>query len=144
MDLRAYIEERSIPIPFAGCWMWLQSLGSHGYGNATLGRERRVETAPRVAYRAFKGPITPGAVVQHSCDSKWCVNPDHLSLGTHATNALDKQVKGRAAKKLSPDDVRAIRALSGLGVRQIDIARRFAIDRALVAAIFRNKIWRHV
>lgn len=30
--MRKYIEDRSIPEPMTCCWIWLASLGSHGYG----------------------------------------------------------------------------------------------------------------
>lgn len=102
MPSRAYIYERSIPIPHVGCWLWLLSPGSHGYGQAWNGAT--ITTAHRMAYEAFVGPIPGKMLVQHSCDSKWCVNPDHLSLGTDASNAEDKRRKGRAAKKLTPSD----------------------------------------
>lgn len=93
--LREYIEARCVPVPFTGCWMWLLSIGTHGYGQAYT-TDKRVTTAHRVSFMAFKGPIPDGLLVQHSCDNKWCVNPDHLSLGTDKTNSDDKHRKGRA------------------------------------------------
>lgn len=41
--------------------------------------------------------FTMGGVVMHSCDNPHCVNPDHLTLGTHALNHADKTAKGRQA-----------------------------------------------
>ncbi|MBA3843622.1 MAG: HNH endonuclease [Actinobacteria bacterium] len=132
-----------MPIPFCGCWMWLRSIGSHGYGNAKVpGANGTV--AHRVSYRAFKGPIPKGMLVQHSCDQKWCVNPDHLSLGTDATNAVDKQIKGRAAKKLRPADVHQIRELLDTGMPMLRIARRFGVDPALIPRIRDGHVWRHL
>lgn len=96
--LREYIEARCIPVPFVGCWMWLRSFGSHGYGNACKPGVG-VTVAHRVSFEAFNGPIPDGMLVQHSCDNRWCVNPNHLSLGTDATNALDKQLKGSRGKE---------------------------------------------
>ena len=58
----------------------------------------------------------------HSCDHPWCVNPEHLLVGTHKDNMADCIAKGRRAKrhnphrphsrlrKLTDDQVRAIRA----------------------------------
>lgn len=38
--------------------------------------------AHRVAYELRNGPIPEGQQVHHTCEHKWCVNPDHLSLTT--------------------------------------------------------------
>ena len=76
---REYIEKHSIPIPVGkGCWLWLLSPGSHGYGQAWCPEKRTVTTAHRIAYQVFVGDIPPGMLIEHSCDNKWCVNPDHL------------------------------------------------------------------
>ena len=116
MSVREYIEARCMPVPFSGCWLWLKSVGTHGYGNATRG-----DTAHRVSFRAFKGSIPPGMIVQHSCDERLCVNPDHLSLGTHQTNCDDKMRKGRGGympgrprqryTKLTPGEIVSIRCI---------------------------------
>ena len=140
MTRREYIEARSIPIPFAGCWLWLRSVGSHGYGQGTGGGQR-VTVAHRLSYEAFKGPIPTGMLVQHSCDNKWCVNPDHLSIGTDATNAIDKQKKGRAAKKLTAEQARG--ALAGVGTHQ-SIADNIGISKSMVQRIRAGLAWTHV
>lgn len=58
IDRREYIIARSIPIPFAGCWLWLMSFGRHGYGlvNRDLMPDDRSGTAHRmgVTYRDGK------------------------------------------------------------------------------------------
>lgn len=138
---RAYIEDRSIPIPEAGCWLWLLSFGSHGYGNACAAGER---VAHRVAFVAFVGAIPAGMLVQHTCDNKWCVAPHHLRLGTDATNAFDKQMKGRAARRLTVEVVREIRrrVIAGAPVRTV--ARAFSVSQRLVQRIRDNRIWQHV
>ncbi len=78
--MRKYIEDRCIPEPMTGCWIWLASIGSHGYGQ-TCEPGRGVTVAHRTSYRAFVGEIPDGMLVQHSCDNHWCVAPHHLSLG---------------------------------------------------------------
>lgn len=47
--------------------------------------------------------LAPGAVVMHSCDNRSCVNPDHLSVGTHRANVHDAIKKGRHAIAFGPD-----------------------------------------
>lgn len=98
-EARALIEAHSIPIPFAGCWMWLRSFHNGGYGQQWfgVGQDRRLYLVHRLSFEAFKGPIPAGMLIQHSCDNRWCCNPEHLSLGTDATNARDALLKGRTA-----------------------------------------------
>ncbi len=152
--LREYIEARSIPIPFAGCWLWLLSFGNHGYGNVSRSRTStgKSGTAHRLSHEAFKGPIPDGMLVQHSCDNRWCVNPDHLSAGTDQTNVDDMYRKGRAnragrefpphpKRKLTVDEVLAIRA-SGESLSAL--SRRFGIWKRAIHLIKKRATYRNV
>lgn len=151
MSLREYIEARSIPVPFAGCWLWLASLGSHGYGNARYPGGPNT-TAHRVAYEAFKGPIAIGLLVQHSCDNKWCVNPDHLSLGTDRSNSDDKHRKGRAnleSRRFRPHPLRKLTDAQVVAIRMCKephrrTAMRFGVDDAVIQRIRRGQHYREV
>lgn len=150
MSLRSYIEERSIPVPFAGCWLWLLSCGSHGYGQAYLSKSCRVTTAHRVAYEAFRGSIPPGMLVQHKCDQRWCVNPDHLELGTDKTNCDDKVRKGRDGREKKIGCVAVNRALTLAEASTIrvshgtqrDIAARFGTNQRTVNLIRQGLIYK--
>ncbi|MEN5115875.1 HNH endonuclease signature motif containing protein [Luteimonas sp. TWI662] len=88
------IQERSIPVPEAGCWLWTRSVGSNGYGRDSTGKHSYVE-AHRSSFIAFKGQIPDGLCVCHRCDTPSCVNPDHLFLGTRSENLRDAYRKGR-------------------------------------------------
>jgi hypothetical protein len=142
MSLCEYIEARCIPEPNSGCWLWLLSIGTHGYGQASM-PGARVTTAHRVSYIAFKGAIPDGLLVQHSCDNKLCVNPDHLSLGTDKSNSDDKHRKGRATLESRVFTPRADRLLTDAqadDVRNsnepyIVVARRLGIDSSIVRSI---------
>ena len=92
-QVAAIIESRSEAVTESGCWIWMRSTASHGYGDFRL--NYKLFLAHRASYEAFVGPIPDGMFVLHRCDVKQCVNPDHLFLGTNADNMADKEAKGR-------------------------------------------------
>ena len=86
-------EERYIPEPSSGCWIWLGHLsGSSGYGYLDV--DGRSERAHRYSYTMHKGVIPNGLVIDHLCRMPWCVNPDHLEAVTQKTNVQRGNVTG--------------------------------------------------
>lgn len=83
-----------------GCWLWQGSVRGYGYGCITIGsrtdKSRRNAQAHRVCYEQFVGPIPDGLVLLHECDTPACINPKHLSPGTHKDNWKDMHKKGRS------------------------------------------------
>jgi len=148
--LPEWIEQRSMPVTECGCWIWMMCIHREGYG---LSKKIRGNTrAHRISWIAHNGPIPAGLNVLHHCDIPACVNPDHLFLGTHQDNVADKMKKHRAARgtdhglaKLNEQQVAEIRA-SDLSHRgsQRKLARQYGVDKALIRAIRRREIWRHV
>ena len=42
--------------------------------------------------------VPPGMQVNHRCDNKRCVNPNHLYVGTQLDNMHDRRDRGRIPK----------------------------------------------
>ena len=85
-----------------GCWLWTGGKRStSGYGvfqlhlDTPYGRAILLVAAHRLAYTLAVGPIPPGAILLHSCDTPACVRPDHLRPGTRRENSQDMISRGR-------------------------------------------------
>jgi hypothetical protein len=81
-----------------GCWLWRGIRGDSRvdfYGSATRwGRNIHVH---RLSYELHVGPIPPGLHVLHHCDTKACVRPDHLYVGSQSANMRDVWRRQRQA-----------------------------------------------
>lgn len=133
------IERRIEVDPSSGCWLCSLALQGGGYCQIDAGGGR-IGLVHRVSYVWHKGPIPAGAKVLHTCDVRRCCNPDHLWLGSDADNSRDACMKGRRARKLTPDDVSCIRVMPG---PQVAIGHRFGVSRSLVSMIRTGATWRH-
>ena len=103
-----------------GCWPWLLSKRSTGYGQVNMGKSHGPSLAAhRVAYELANGPIPSlngvdhrGTVIMHTCDNSVCCNPKHLRAGTQSENLADMHRKGRlvATPRMTKEQVKMIDA----------------------------------
>lgn len=66
------------------CWIWTSKTNNHGYGMFYF--NGRMELAHRISHLLHIGPIPAGLVIDHLCNTKACVNPDHLNATTFRAN----------------------------------------------------------
>lgn len=134
-----------------GCWYWTGAIYKNGYGQ--IGFNRKHQTVHRLSYELHKGKIPKHLCVLHSCDNRLCVNPDHLSLGTHKENTKDMIKKGRkplflgenaSASKLRNEDVLNIRASYIGGESMISLAKKYGVRYQSIGAIIYRRTWKHI
>lgn len=77
-------QDRYVPEPNSGCWLWTSYLNKSGYGQIRHGKTS--SRAHRVIYEAHRGKIPDGLTLDHKCSVRCCVNPDHLEPVTIAEN----------------------------------------------------------
>lgn len=138
--------DRIMPEPMSGCWLWTGAIFNLGYGKVFW--DGKFQKATRIAYRIFKGADPGPLFVCHKCDNPYCVNPDHLFLGTGAENSADMAAKGRSSQGerngqsvLTEADVLAIRAdPRGLS----DIGRAFGVTPTMISHIKKRIAWAYL
>ena len=140
------------PEPNSGCWLWAGAIGSGGYGH--LGINRTIKLAHRISWEIHRGKIPRGLCALHKCDNRFCVNPDHIFLGTRGDNAKDMAAKGRAKAVRGSKNVRSkLTEQKVLDMRRIrrdhgtsyaEIARVFGVSPTLTYYVVSGRHWRHV
>lgn len=133
------------------CWEWTGNKPDGRYGHFSV--RGKIVKAHRWIYELCCGPIPEGMVIRHKCDNPSCVNPRHLTIGTHQDNINDRQERGRYAdrqgekhplRKISEADVHDIRRAAELGESHRSIAERFRIGSQQVGKIVRRENWGHI
>jgi hypothetical protein len=149
------------PEPNTGCWVWGGGKQLSGYGVFRLNNTTNT-IAHRAAVLLLKEPLERGKEINHLCNNKWCVNPDHLEQVTHQENIdyRDKcggtlrgeewykvhsntRPKGEAhaSSKLTEEAVKYIRqSTEKTGV----LRKRFNVSGSLIRAVRRGEGWKHI
>jgi hypothetical protein len=148
-----------------GCWLWMGSISTRGYGRFKKGRKHFY--AHRFALSLALGrDFMPGEFACHGCDNPPCVRvgPGHIFAGSAKDNTADAKSKGRLAvqdsaffrrrrvpcgeshprARLTDTIVREIRQLRTDGLTQQAIADRFGLRQTDVSRILSGHAWGHV
>lgn len=82
----------------AGCWEWKGSRSEKGYGLIKVdGKSRRAHRVAAMLWLGFD--IDSDLYICHKCDNPPCCNPDHLFIGTHQDNMLDRVIKSGSLER---------------------------------------------
>lgn len=129
------------------CWNWTGHRTAKGYG--VFAPAKKVQhRAHRFALHAYLGR-KPRGLVLHSCDNPACVNPKHLSEGTHRENMQQMAERRRAARgprhpkaKLTTAKAVAINVLHrGGDYSTRELAAMFGVHQSTVAALVLGQLW---
>lgn len=145
MSITSRIEQSIERIPFSGCWVWMKSTGSHGYGQMMF-PDKKPRLVHRLAYESYIGSIPEGKHVLHHCDVRSCCNPKHLFIGTPKDNMQDCKKKGRNSPppvgtnwKLTADQRSEIKRRRLSGEDYKSLATEFSVHPSRILQIARGK-----
>ena len=107
----------------------------------------------RFVYEECYGPIGEGLLVRHKCDNRYCINPEHLEIGTHADNMKDMYTRKRQrhyygqehpAAKLTEKDVIEILKYLEKGVSGYKLAEKYGVGKTAIFDIKEGNKWKHL
>ena len=86
-----------------------------------------------------------GTELEHKCDNRMCINPEHLETGSFAENSKDMVERGRSCKgskngkaKLTDSDIEKILRARELDLQETEIAYIFGVNRVQINRILNN------
>ena len=137
------------------CWLWTHYLMKNGYATMSIGgRQGSKLLVHRLSLyhhtqdtESFNNQLI---LARHSCRNRHCVNPQHLSWGTHKdNNGIDKVRDGTDGKgdrhsqnKLTETQVREIRTRTDK--LQKDLAIEYGVKPKTISAIVCRYSWKHI
>lgn len=148
--------KRLMSLTIAGdnnCIVWTRTTNQDGYGRVRI--LDSLESAHRMsflAYHRMKGDVYNTKVeLMHSCNNRQCINPLHLSPGSHLQNMQSTVFPNREGSrnvkaKLTEADVIEIRrrvAAKEFGAFT-ELAREFGVSATTVKRIAKGILWTHV
>lgn len=137
---------RKAPFPYikrgtgfsSPCWSWQWKLTPDGYGQ--IERDGRLQRAHRYYYEKKFGVVPKGKELDHLCEVRFCVNPDHLEPVSPAVNVYRSK-----AAKLNPELVKQVKAVYDAGLHsQKSVGKQFGISQSQVCRIVNGTAWREI
>lgn len=141
-DVQRFWSKVDKPYAAMDCWLWTDGLDKEGYARMWLWGHKAA--AHRIAWALHHGEDpAPGLVIDHTCGTRMCVNPDHLEAVTQQENLRRAHVhqpcvaghdakhrtNGRCAQCYRERADRIRRAAKMLGITQTEYKQRYGWRR---------------
>lgn len=129
------------------CWLWTGCKTAKGYGSFKVMPKSVLATHIALAEAGFARPQAPNNHALHSdnCESRLCVNPNHLRWGSNAENMADmvrlgRQMRGETHNKakLTAEQAAFIRQST---LPQSALISMFGLASSAISNIRRGKKW---
>jgi uncharacterized protein (DUF433 family) len=122
-----------------GCLVWCGT-GTPNHGTI-MRDDKTTGFVHRVMYEHYHGcQLTGKQVVRHTCDNGFCVNKEHLIIGTQRDNVLDMIKRGRGGRKgtLTTEQAKDILIRYRKGESASVLAKEFGITLSATRQIGKN------
>jgi hypothetical protein len=141
------------------CWEWTGPKFQSGYGGIRY--DGKLWSAHRFAFKFVGENALPDKKVHRTCSDKFCVNPDHMTLGdkftipsapgsrsdapkTPAPTKPKAGKKGAKGRGFDDDTVRRIRVLGKAGAKTVDLAAHYKVSASTIRDILNGKTYKNV
>lgn len=139
-----------------GCLIWIGAVSHTGYGKFRLadGPQDSHVVAWRISNDGLSVPS--GLVIQHQCECRLCVNPDHLVCGTQSDNMKYASRNDRRFDFVRRGEDCPNAVLTEAIVTEIRrdyvpfkvtnkmLADRYGVSVDVVKSVTRGKSWKHI
>ncbi|HZW82068.1 MAG TPA: HNH endonuclease signature motif containing protein [Candidatus Deferrimicrobium sp.] len=131
-----------------GCHICTSHKTRHAQGYSMVYRNGKPISLHRVLYAEKYGPIPEGMVIRHKCDNPFCINVDHLEIGTQRDNMHDAISRGRInhprreghpRAKLTESNVQYILSSSE---SDTILAKRFGVSTGAIYLVRKGVNWK--
>lgn len=112
-----------------------------GHVSVILGHRAVGSPVHQLVMKAFVGEPPEGMEVLHKNGNPADNRLENLKYGTRTENILDVYKQGKTWRKLSVDDVQAIRFGLCCGIKGVELAEMFDVSASAISAIRKGRIF---
>lgn len=112
-----------------------------GHVSVVLGHGAIGSPVHQLVMKTFVGEPPEGMEVLHENGDPTDNRLENLRYGTRTENILDVFRQGKAWRKLSVDDVQAIRFGFYCGISGVELSKMFGVSQSIISAIRKGRIF---